>query len=75
MSYIERYRPKEGEGHNKILVITGVPGSGKDYLLVKAKRLGMVPPSVKTFGFGEELFDYLKATHPSIQTRDDIRHF
>jgi adenylate kinase len=73
MSYIERYRPKEGEGHNKILVVTGVPGSGKDYLLAEAGRLGMIPPSVKTFGFGEELFDYLKAIHPNIQTRDDIR--
>lgn len=73
MSYIERYRPKEGEGHNKILIVTGLPGSGKDHLLAEANRLSMIEPSIRTFSFGEELFNYLKTTHPNIQTKDDIR--
>ncbi|GIW57639.1 MAG: adenylate kinase [Candidatus Dojkabacteria bacterium] len=73
MRYIERYRPKEGEGHNKILVITGVPGSGKDFLLSEAVKQGIIPSSVRMFSFGEELFAYLKTIHPQIQIRDDVR--
>lgn len=73
MRYIERYHPKEGDGHNKILVITGVPAVGKDYLLSESKRLGMIPPSVRSFSFGEELFVYLQTLYPQVKTRDDIR--
>lgn len=73
MRYIERYRPKEGEGHNKILIVTGVSGSGKDFLLSEAVRQGRIVPTVRTFSFGQELFDYLKMIHLQIQTRDDIR--
>jgi adenylate kinase len=73
MRYIERYRPKEGENHNKILVVTGVPGSGKDYLLEQASKEGVIPSSVKSISFSTELFNYLKEAYPQIQTRDDIR--
>lgn len=73
MSYIERYRPKEGEGHNKILVVTGVGGVGKDFLLNEAAKQGRIPSIVRTFSFGQELFDYLRMLHPQIQTRDDTR--
>jgi adenylate kinase len=73
MRYVERYRPKEGEDHNKILVVTGVPGSGKDYLLGEAGKQEMLPSSVKSISFSTELFIYLKSVFPQIQTRDDIR--
>lgn len=73
MSYIERYRPKEGEGHNKILVVTGVPGSGKDFLLSEASKRDIMPSSVRSISFSEELFSYLKSIHPHLQTRDEIR--
>lgn len=73
MRYIERYRPKEGEGHNRILIVTGVSGSGKDFLLSEAARQSHIPDTVRTFSFGQVLFDYLRTIHPQIQTRDDIR--
>lgn len=74
MSYIERYRPREGESHNKILVVTGIPGSGKDYLLSQAAEQGLIHPSVRTTTFSEELFTYLKSMYPNLKTRDDIRN-
>jgi len=73
MPYQERYLPKEGENHNRILMLTGVSGSGKDFLLSEARRQGILPNRVKTFNFGEELFNHLKRVYPILQTRDDIR--
>jgi len=74
MGYVERYKPKEGEGHNKILVVTGISGVGKDFLLSESVKQGVIPPSVKTFSFGEELLAYFKTIYPYIRTRNDIRN-
>ncbi len=73
MSYKERYLPKEGENHNRILILTGVSGSGKDFLLSEARRQGIMPNGVKTFNFGDELFNHLKRVYPALRTKDDIR--
>lgn len=75
MGYVERYRAREGEGHNKILVITGISGVGKDFFLSKAIKQGVVSPSVKTFSFGGELLTYFKDVYPYVRTRNDIRDF
>lgn len=73
MGYVERYWPCEGEGHNKILVITGISGAGKDFFLSEATKQGIIPPAVKTFSFGEELLTYFRSIYPYVRTRNDIR--
>jgi adenylate kinase len=73
MSYQERYLPKEGENHNRILMLTGISGSGKDFLLSQAGRQSILPNEVKTFNFGDELFNHLKNVYHTLRTRDDIR--
>ncbi|MFL5658312.1 MAG: AAA family ATPase [Ktedonobacteraceae bacterium] len=58
--------------HNSILVVTGIPGSGKNLLLAQlALQLG-IASRIKIVQFGERLFTHLLARYPYLNTRDDI---
>jgi adenylate kinase len=55
------------------MVMTGVSGSGKDYLTGKVAQAGLMPERVRQFSFGQELFRVAQASYPEIQTRDDLK--
>lgn len=79
MSYQERYRPRTNQELNKILTVTGVSGSGKDFLLDKVQTSN--PEAVRhirIFNFGDLLFERLNRRIRSLKgeelkSKDDIR--
>ena len=65
--------PSEHENHSRYTIMTGVSGCGKDFLIAKMKEFDLMPPSISSISFGEELFTLLKTNNPAIQSRDDIK--
>ncbi len=72
MGYDERHIASRGNDHNRIMIVTGVSASGKDFLLSEANRNGLIAPPIRTLSFGQELFRHLRSQYPQIKTRDDI---
>ena len=70
---IEMHRKKETEDSNRILVLTGLSGSGKDFLIDELKKSGNVPENITTVSFGEKLFQEIKKQFPEIENRDQLR--
>lgn len=58
---------------NRIVLVTGVPGCGKDFLLTKAglELSKCTPPRVTSFG--ERLYSALHQGTADVRDRDDIR--
>jgi adenylate kinase len=59
--------------NNRIVVLTGVSGSGKDYLTSRASEHSLIPERVHPFSFGQELFKIAQEHYPIVQTRDDLK--
>lgn len=53
--------------------MTGVSGSGKDHLVGRVVSTGLMPDRVRTFSFGQLLFEQAQATYPELRTRDDLK--
>lgn len=51
--------------HNRIGIITGVSGSGKDFLVNSSLQTGSLPPSLPVVSFGEALAQRLRQ-HPEM---------
>lgn len=73
MSTIRGQTAPETGANNRIMVMTGVSGSGKDYLLDKVVAAGLMPEHVKRFSFGQLLFEQAQAKYPQLRTRDDLK--
>ena len=73
MKIIERYVPQTRDDLNRFIIVTGVSGSGKDYLLDKSVRQGGLPSGSRVVNFGTELFEELRVRNPQLRTRDDIK--
>lgn len=61
------------ESNNRIMVLTGVSGSGKDHLVGRVVSAGLMPQRVRTFSFGQLLFEQARSTYPELRTRDDLK--
>lgn len=79
LMHIEKYHeilthlnPTRGD-LNRVSVVTGVSGCGKDYLLGHALKHGDLPRGIAVFSFGEELFQVLRSKYPLLKSRDDIK--
>lgn len=64
--------------HNRLAVVTGLPGCGKDFLLDKVfQERPLFESNIQMFHFGEILFEKLKTLKTELQfqsaDRDDIR--
>lgn len=70
---IEKHWNKETENNNKVLILTGLSGSGKDYLLRKFKESGNLSTNISTYSFGEKLFEEIKKWFPELKNRDRMR--
>lgn len=68
-------RPEEGS-KNKLVVVTGISGSGKDYLLSEfAKTDDRIGKTISVVNFGELLFSRLRQVDPGnniVKSRDDL---
>lgn len=73
MSLKEKYIPRQNEDLNRLVVITGVSASGKNYLLERLTTQGITSDSIKVVNFGEELLNYLLGGHLDVHSRDDIK--
>src|SRR5438046_4822371 len=67
MSYVSLDFPEEPIGHNRFFILTGIPGSGKSYLL---SHVETVIPKVP---FGEALFANRQKKYPFLKNPDDMR--
>jgi adenylate kinase len=65
--------PGETESNNRIMVLTGVSGSGKDHLIRRVVSAGLMPQRVRAYSFGQLLFEQAQATYPELRTRDDLK--
>ena len=70
LSYIVRSLSVDGRKHNKIVVLTGVSGSGKDFLSTRLEKR-FHNSSITFAEFGELLYESL-ANRFGISSRDDI---
>jgi adenylate kinase len=74
MSMHEYLLPGNTRDHNNFVIVTGISGSGKDYLLGKAQEEGAVPKEVPVIPYGQEIFNRLKDLYPyDVLTRDDLK--
>ncbi len=48
----EVIRPPETPGHNSIVIITGVSGVGKDFLLIQMRENGLIPDGISVLNMG-----------------------
>lgn len=55
---------------NQVIVITGVSGSGKDFLLQRLAE--SLPEQITIFNFGQELFEEVCKHHPELVNRDQL---
>lgn len=78
MATIERLSYMSPEDHNKILTVTGISGSGKDYLVNHARLLApdIIGDRIAIFNFGSKLFQSLTADLGplSIKNKDDLKN-
>lgn len=74
MSYRPRSLAPSAGPHNRLVVLTGVSCSGKDFLLSRMLHENLLPPSVAIYNFGESLYALLRLSHPELPGRDAIRH-
>lgn len=61
--------PQLEECH-RLMVVTGVSGSGKDYLITAFKERSEI--KVEVVNFGQELFERAQALLPALSSRDDL---
>ncbi len=73
MSVNEKFIPRQNKNLNRLVVVTGVSASGKDYLLERLTDQGGIPAPIKVVNFGDELFNHLKGKHSDVDSRDDIK--
>lgn len=78
MANVERLlQTRTGEGHNRIITLTGISGVGKDYLVdqAKVKEPDIVGDLVTVFNFGGRLLQRLRAELPSLLnvSNDDLK--
>lgn len=74
--YVNKFSPEMETAANSLLVVTGIPGSGKDYLLAKwQEQHPLTAKKVRLISFGETMMRYIKtATEKiSVGNRDDLR--
>ncbi|MEX2209530.1 MAG: AAA family ATPase [Patescibacteria group bacterium] len=62
--------PSNPDERNPLMVVTGVSGSGKDYLIEAFRDQSKL--SVEVVNFGQELFERAQALRPSLSDRDRI---
>lgn len=55
----------------RVALVTGVSCCGKNYYLNKIDRF--LAAGVRVVNFGEEVFDYLRLSHPQLVHRDQLR--
>lgn len=76
MEFRELYRRPEERDKNKLVVVTGISGSGKDYLLSEfVKRAYKIGTAISVVNFGELLFSRLRQIDPGnniVMSRDDL---
>ncbi|MBQ6154886.1 AAA family ATPase [bacterium] len=69
---IEQHYNKEKEQTNKILVLTGLSGCGKDFLLHELKKSGHIKENISVYSFGQKLFEAVKEKL-QLNSRDQLR--
>ena len=74
MQNIEAICAPEAESKRRLVLITGVPGAGKDFLLGKLKDVdSRVGSAFSVFNFGGLIYERLKSQNSPIASRDQIR--
>lgn len=78
MSNIERLAPMSSDtSKNRIITITGLSGSGKDYLVSAAQKIcpDLIGQQISIFNFGSELLKSLAAQAPDmpVHNRDMLK--
>lgn len=79
IEFRELYRRPEEGSKNKLVVITGISGSGKDYLLSELEKTdNRIGTAISIVNFGELLFSRLRQVDPSnniVTSRDDLNRY
>lgn len=75
---VERVVPLKQINKNRIITITGISGSGKDYLVdsAKQKALDIFGKGIEIFRFGAQLLDSINRSRPDdqIESRDLLKY-